>query len=219
MAHLSELINMLEVEYLFSHVAWGARPNLKGKLVAQQTLWNIRCSHGAVLPITNDSLGWTPLYWLIGSMIQNKTIVDEEKKHKSYKQLSLYLSDDFMFPLKPPIFQFWIVDPLRCEGPITVDPPPLYQMAKRTKKVGITGKYGTRYGASLRKQVKKMEITQHAKYTCTFCGKDAVKRTAVGIWKCKGCKKIMAGGAYTVSTTAAATVRSTVRRLREMAEI
>jgi len=28
-------------------------------------------------------------------------------------------------------------------------------MTKRTKKVGITGKYGTRYGASLRKQVKK----------------------------------------------------------------
>ncbi|KAL9557361.1 60S ribosomal protein L37A [Mucor bainieri] len=85
--------------------------------------------------------------------------------------------------------------------------------------VGITGKYGTRYGASLRKTVKKMEITQHSTYTCTFCGKDAVKRTAVGIWKCKGCKKTMAGGAYTVSTTAAATVRSTVRRLRELAEI
>lgn len=31
-------------------------------------------------------------------------------------------------------------------------------MTKRTKKVGITGKYGTRYGASLRKQVKKMEV-------------------------------------------------------------
>ncbi len=28
-----------------------------------------------------------------------------------------------------------------------------------------------RYGASLRKQVKKMEISQHARYTCTFCGK------------------------------------------------
>ena len=76
----------------------------------------------------------------------------------------------------------------------------LYNLqAKRTKKVGITGKYGTRYGASLRKTVKKMEITQHSTYTCTFCGKDAVKRTAVGIWKCKGCKKTMAGGAYTVS--------------------
>jgi hypothetical protein len=31
-------------------------------------------------------------------------------------------------------------------------------MTKRTKKVGITGKYGTRYGASLRKQVKKMGV-------------------------------------------------------------
>jgi hypothetical protein len=33
-----------------------------------------------------------------------------------------------------------------------------FKMTKRTKKVGITGKYGTRYGASLRKQVKKMEV-------------------------------------------------------------
>lgn len=91
-------------------------------------------------------------------------------------------------------------------------------MAKRTKKVGITGKYGVRYGASLRKTVKKMEITQHATYTCAFCGKDAVKRLSVGIWKCKGCSKTMAGGAWTVGTTAAATVRSTIRRLRELNE-
>ncbi|KAF9567696.1 60S ribosomal protein L43 [Mortierella alpina] len=91
--------------------------------------------------------------------------------------------------------------------------------AKRTKKVGVVGKYGVRYGASLRKQVKKMEITQHSKYTCTFCGKDAVKRQSVGIWKCRGCKKTMAGGAWTLSTTAAATVRSTTRRLREIMEV
>ena len=43
--------------------------------------------------------------------------------------------------------------------------------AKRTKKVGVVGKYGTRYGASLRKMAKKIEITQHARYTCMFCGK------------------------------------------------
>ncbi|KAG0224828.1 60S ribosomal protein L43 [Actinomortierella wolfii] len=91
--------------------------------------------------------------------------------------------------------------------------------AKRTKKVGVVGKYGVRYGASLRKQVKKMEITQHSKYTCTFCGRDAVKRQAVGIWGCRGCKKVMAGGAWTLSTTAAATVRSTTRRLRELMEV
>jgi large subunit ribosomal protein L37Ae len=34
-------------------------------------------------------------------------------------------------------------------------------MAKRTRKVGVCGKYGTRYGASLRKQIKKIEISQH----------------------------------------------------------
>ncbi|KAF2017181.1 ribosomal protein L37ae [Aaosphaeria arxii CBS 175.79] len=92
-------------------------------------------------------------------------------------------------------------------------------MTKRTKKVGITGKYGTRYGASLRKQVKKIEISQHARTTCQFCGKTAVKRKAVGIWECKACRKVSAGGAYTVSTPAAAATRSTIRRLREIAEV
>ncbi|MGH0117538.1 UNVERIFIED_CONTAM: hypothetical protein FKN15_038058 [Acipenser sinensis] len=69
--------------------------------------------------------------------------------------------------------------------------------AKRTKKVGIVGKYGTRYGASLRKMVKKIEISQHAKYTCSFCGKTKMKRKAVGIWSCGSCMKIVAGGAWT----------------------
>eukprot|EP00823_Brevimastigomonas_motovehiculus_P001338 TRINITY_DN11864_c0_g1_i1.p1 TRINITY_DN11864_c0_g1~~TRINITY_DN11864_c0_g1_i1.p1 ORF type:complete len:107 (-),score=15.71 TRINITY_DN11864_c0_g1_i1:70-348(-) len=92
-------------------------------------------------------------------------------------------------------------------------------MGKRTAKVGIVGKYATRYGASLRKQIKKIEITQHATYTCAFCGKESVKRTAVGIWECKKCRKAVAGGAYTVSTPTAATVRSTVRRLREMKDM
>merc|ERR1712228_1147914 len=44
----------------------------------------------------------------------------------------------------------------------------LLKMTKRTQKVGITGKYATRYGASLRKTVKKMEVSQHATYTCPF---------------------------------------------------
>ena len=32
---------------------------------------------------------------------------------------------------------------------------PLISMAKRTRKAGITGKYGTRYGSAIRKIVKK----------------------------------------------------------------
>jgi large subunit ribosomal protein L37Ae len=45
--------------------------------------------------------------------------------------------------------------------------------------------------------VKKLEISQHATYNCTFCGRDSVKRTAAGIWNCKKCNVVVAGGAYT----------------------
>lgn len=44
-------------------------------------------------------------------------------------------------------------------------------MAKRTKKVGIVGKYGTRYGSAIRKILKKFELQQHARYVCPPCGK------------------------------------------------
>jgi large subunit ribosomal protein L37Ae len=89
-------------------------------------------------------------------------------------------------------------------------------MAKRTKKVGIVGKYGTRYGSTLRKLVKKVEVSQHSTYRCVFCGKDSVKRTCVGIWDCRSCRKVVAGGAYTLSTPSAVTVRSNIARLRKM---
>ena len=93
-----------------------------------------------------------------------------------------------------------------------------HKMSKRTKKVGIVGKYGTRYGASLRKQIKKIEVSQHSKYFCNFCGKFAMRRAAVGIWSCKACSKTQAGGAYTLNTGSSVTVRSTIRRLREQIE-
>ncbi|KAF2316275.1 hypothetical protein GH714_041616 [Hevea brasiliensis] len=94
-----------------------------------------------------------------------------------------------------------------------------FGLTKRTKKAGIVGKYGRHpYGASLRKQIKKMEVSQHSKFFCEFCGKYAVKRKAVGIWGCKDCGKVKAGGAYTLNTASAVTVRSTIRRLREQTE-
>merc|ERR1711904_406228 len=88
-------------------------------------------------------------------------------------------------------------------------------MAKRTKKVGIAGKYGTRYGASLRKTVKRIEILQHSRYMCTFCGKTSVKRQAAGVWKCSACKKVMAGGCWQLATAPAVTVRTTINRLKK----
>uniref|UniRef100_A0A286XQY5 60S ribosomal protein L37a n=1 Tax=Cavia porcellus TaxID=10141 RepID=A0A286XQY5_CAVPO len=76
-------------------------------------------------------------------------------------------------------------------------------MAKRTKQVSIVGKHGTCYGASLQKMVKKTEISQHIKYTFSFCGKTKMKRRAVEIWHCGSYMKAVAGGAWTYNTTSA----------------
>eukprot|EP01000_Liburna_glaciale_P004933 NODE_4527_length_431_cov_462.353403_g2932_i1.p1 GENE.NODE_4527_length_431_cov_462.353403_g2932_i1~~NODE_4527_length_431_cov_462.353403_g2932_i1.p1 ORF type:complete len:93 (+),score=9.80 NODE_4527_length_431_cov_462.353403_g2932_i1:65-343(+) len=89
-------------------------------------------------------------------------------------------------------------------------------MGRRTQKVGVVGKYGTRYGANLRKRIKKIEISQHAKHWCEPCGRFTIKRKAVGCWYCSKCKKTYAGAAYTLTSTAGVTVRSTIRRLREL---
>lgn len=78
-------------------------------------------------------------------------------------------------------------------------------------QVGITGKYGTRYGASLRKRLRKMEVTQHAKYNCAFCGKDTVKRASTGVWNCRSCRKQIAGGAYVLAYVARVALRRVSR--------
>nr|XP_004662102.2 60S ribosomal protein L37a-like [Jaculus jaculus] len=89
-------------------------------------------------------------------------------------------------------------------------------MAKCTKKVSIVAKYGTCCGASLQKMVKKIEISQRAKYTCSFFGKAKMERRAVGIWHCGSCVETVAGGAWTYNPTSAVTVTSATRRLKDL---
>ena len=91
-------------------------------------------------------------------------------------------------------------------------------MENRTKKVGITGKYGTRYGQKLRKQVKAIEILQRTKSICPFCGKKSIRIEAAGIWKCRGCRRAIAGGAWEFVTTAATTAKTTINRLKKNIE-
>ena len=91
-------------------------------------------------------------------------------------------------------------------------------MENRTKKVGITGKYATRYGQKLRKQVKAIEILQRVKSICPFCGKKSIRREAAGIWKCRGCRRAIAGGAWEFVTTAATTAKTTINRLKKNLE-
>merc|ERR1711907_573271 len=90
------------------------------------------------------------------------------------------------------------------------------KMAKRTKKVGITGKFGVRYGSSLRKITKKFEISQHMRYQAPS-GKMTLRRTCVGIWQCKASGFKVAGGAWQPTTTPAQTARTTLVRLKKLA--
>ena len=70
-------------------------------------------------------------------------------------------------------------------------------MARRTKSVGIAGRYGARYGSTLRKRVKRILEQRYAPHVCPFCGtKGKVVRISVGIWKCRKCGMVWAGAAY-----------------------
>ncbi|XP_049623504.1 60S ribosomal protein L37a-like [Suncus etruscus] len=86
-------------------------------------------------------------------------------------------------------------------------------MTKRTKKVGIVGKYGTHYSAHIE---IKIEISQHAKYIGSFCGKTKMKRRAVDIWHCGSCMKTITGDTWTYNTTSTVTVKTAIRRLKEL---
>jgi large subunit ribosomal protein L37Ae len=65
-----------------------------------------------------------------------------------------------------------------------------------TKKVGLTGKYGSRYGTKTKKIVLEIESRQKREKVCPYCERPALKRLAAGIWYCKKCKTKFAGGAY-----------------------
>ena len=64
--------------------------------------------------------------------------------------------------------------------------------------------------------IRKIEVSQHAKYDCVFCGKTTVTRVSTGIWNCSACRKTSAGGSYVLVTPAAATVRSNIARMRKV---
>ncbi len=66
----------------------------------------------------------------------------------------------------------------------------------KTKKVGKTGKYGSRYGLKIRKKILKSEAKKTKK--CPYCQREQIKRIAAGIWTCNKCNNKFTGGSYTV---------------------
>ena len=82
-------------------------------------------------------------------------------------------------------------------------------MTKRTKKVGVTGRFGARYGSTIRKRVKAIEEKSRSLHKCPRCQSIKVKRIAVGIWYCRKCGLKFAGGAYEPETRLVRMIRPT----------
>ncbi len=92
-------------------------------------------------------------------------------------------------------------------------------MAKRTKKVGPTGRFQARYGVRARTRVRNVEILQKAKHICPSCGHQKVKRVSTGIWQCKKCGTKFAGGAYVPQTEAGQNVKKMLKGEIEIPKI
>jgi len=73
-------------------------------------------------------------------------------------------------------------------------------MGKRTKKVGSTRGFGSRYGATVRKRYIKVVTEMKKPHRCPQCGLQRVERISVGVWKCRKCGFTFTGGAYTPTT-------------------
>lgn len=69
-------------------------------------------------------------------------------------------------------------------------------MPSKSKKTKAAGRFGARYGRSVRNKLASVEQKQRIKQKCPYCGKSGVKRLSKGIWKCSKCEKKFASDVY-----------------------
>jgi large subunit ribosomal protein L37Ae len=86
-------------------------------------------------------------------------------------------------------------------------------MSRRTKKTGRTGKFGSRYGLSVKKQIKAIETNKSSRFVCPRCMKTNVRRVSSGIWECRSCNHKFVGGAYTPKTGKYRAIESRMGRM------
>ncbi|TMA05726.1 MAG: 50S ribosomal protein L37ae [Methanobacteriota archaeon] len=69
-------------------------------------------------------------------------------------------------------------------------------MARRTRKAGMVARFGPRYGVRIRRRVQEIEEGLKHRHACPRCAAIAVRRASTGVWKCRRCGYVFAGGAY-----------------------
>ncbi|MFW9922736.1 MAG: 50S ribosomal protein L37ae [Candidatus Thorarchaeota archaeon] len=88
-------------------------------------------------------------------------------------------------------------------------------MTRKTKKVGLTGRFGPRYGSQLKKRFLKIEQGTKATHKCPNCASPTVSRKSVGVWSCSKCNVEFAGGAWTPVTPSGRSATRTALSLEE----
>jgi large subunit ribosomal protein L37Ae len=83
----------------------------------------------------------------------------------------------------------------------------------KTKLVKSSGRYGIRYGVSVRRRIATIESKQKQKQLCIFC-KGRAKRISKGIWLCKRCGKKFAGHAYYLEQSPQTTLEQKMESLK-----
>jgi large subunit ribosomal protein L37Ae len=66
----------------------------------------------------------------------------------------------------------------------------------KTKKLGISARFGSKYGKSVRDRFRDVQRIHKGEHECPNCKKPGLKRKASGIWECSKCKHKVAGKAY-----------------------
>ncbi len=69
-------------------------------------------------------------------------------------------------------------------------------MPTKLKKTKSAGRFGARYGRSVRAKLIETESKQRKKQKCPYCGKMGIKRLSKGIWKCPKCNKKFTSDVY-----------------------
>ena len=69
-----------------------------------------------------------------------------------------------------------------------------------TRKTGLAGGFGARYGTVTRRRYISIVTGLRSKHECPRCMFKTVKRWSVGVWHCRKCGFKFAGGAYSPTT-------------------
>ncbi|VVC00019.1 50S ribosomal protein L37Ae [uncultured archaeon] len=90
----------------------------------------------------------------------------------------------------------------------------------KTKKVGSTGRFGSRYGVGIRKRLLKIEPRQkNEDRKCPNCGALTVKRISKGVFHCRKCFHEFVGGAYLSQTLTGGIIRQMVSQKKFVPEL